>query len=187
MIKGYDLSHYQGDIYSRYRDGDFYILKATEGIRYKDKKMCEMADYFRGTCDKLIGFYHYAHPEKNTARAEAAHFLKTVEGYLPAVLALDWEGKALYQPIEWAREWLDRVYGETGIRPLFYAQSSYIPTIGDKIVSGNYGLWVARYGGLTPQTGAWKTFAMWQHTSKPVDKDLFNGNLAALKKYGGYL
>ena len=185
MIKGYDFSHYQGETYQNYRDGDFYILKATEGIKFKDKKFNEMASYFRGICAKAIGAYHYAHPEKNSWKKEADHFLKTVKSNLPCVLALDWEGEALKCDIKWARAWLDYVFAQTGIRPLFYCQSSYVDSVGDAIVSGGYGLWVARYTNIgKPKVGKWGKYAIWQKTSKPVDTDYFNGTLAGFLKYG---
>lgn len=185
MIRGYDMSHWQGDTYTKYRDGDFYILKATEGNKFIDKKaVYEMANYFQGIMNRPIGFYHFAHPEKNSAKVEANHFCKTIKSFLPCLLALDWEADALKCDIKWAREWLDIVYKKTGIRPLFYCSSSYVPKCGDVISSGNYGLWVARYSNVQkPETGAWGRFAIWQKSSKPVDIDYFNGNLQQLKKY----
>lgn len=184
MIKGYDFSHYQVNTYKKYNDADFIILKATEGVSYKDPQMAKMAEHFK---DKPLGFYHYAHPEKNTAKKEAAHFVKTVKPYLPAVLALDWEQLALNCPISWAREWLDEVYRLTGIKPLFYVQSSYVPKCGEAIISGDYGLWVARYskGMQSPNVGKWGRWTIWQYTSTPVDCDYFNGSIEQFKKYGG--
>lgn len=187
MIKGYDLSHFQMNTYKKYSDGAFYILKASEGVTYKDPMMAKMAEYFGKQLKKPLGFYHYAHPEKNSAKKEAAHFIKQVKDYLPCVLALDWEQKALACDIKWAREFLDIVYKETGIRPLFYCQSSYVSKAGSAIVDGNYGLWVARYSGgkIPPVVGKWGRYAIWQYTSTPVDCDYFNGTVEQFKKYGG--
>lgn len=184
MIKGYDLSHYQKNNYKDFRNGDFYIMKASEGTSYIDKTaLNEIAPYFKDM-NRVIGFYHFAHPEKNTPLKEANHFIKQVKPFLPCILALDWEADALKCDIEWARKWLDIVYQKTGIKPLFYCSSWYVDKIGDAISSGDYGLWVARYSNFAkPQTGKWGKFAIWQYTSKPVDTDYFNGNLAALKKY----
>lgn len=186
MIKGYDFSHYQKNTYRKYQDGDFYIFKATEGIKFKDEMRQVFYDFFHKQLGKPVGFYHYARPEKNSAKKEAAHFVDTVKEFLPCVLALDWEQEALKYDIQWARTWLDEVYRLTGIKPLFYCQSSYVSKAGSSIVDGDYGLWVARYSNekLPPVVGKWGRFAIYQYSSNPVDKDYFNGTKEQFIRYG---
>lgn len=187
MLNGIDISHWNTPTRVNYDDPDFVIIKATEGCTYSDPlQIVHAGNAVRR--EKAIGFYHYARPELNLRPVdEAENFLKHLNGFIgKSVLALDWEGKALAFDIGWAREWLDYVYQKTGTRPLFYCQHSYTDKI-ELIREGNYGLWMARYNKeLNPKTvkpkdgGKW---AMWQHTSVPLDRDIFNGSLKQFEKY----
>lgn len=198
MLKGIDVSHYQTDIDNYIKDIDFVIIKASEGKSMKDSKRL---DHYHKAKDnnKLLGFYHYAHPELNTVASEVNNFLSAIpsDEIGNAVLCLDWEGKALKENIKWAIDWLSLVYKKTGVKPLLYCQGSYTNKIGDAYKKG-FGLWVAHYKnstvsldcGKTPDTkiskptiGAYPFWAFWQYTSKPVDRDLFNGTKSQFKSY----
>lgn len=151
-MNGIDISAWQGDagIDLAKVPYDFCIVKATEGIDYKNR-------YFAAHCDavlkkkKLLGAYHYANgsdPQK-----EADHFLAYVKKYIgKAVLVLDWEAKNNHlfgvKDLEWCLQWCSYVQKKTGIKPLIYIQKSAM----DAVKKAGYGLWVAQYPGYV-ETG----------------------------------
>ena len=193
MIYGIDISHHNKPSTVPYADSDFIIMKATEGKTFSDKKMLEHYNNAKAF-GKEVGFYHYARPENNTVEDEVARFVGTLSRdnlIGKGILALDWEDKALTQPITWARLWLDEVYALTGIRPLFYCQWSFTSSKNISLIrEGNYGLWVARYyknTGMPDNRGCKpldeKSRAMWQYTSNPIDRDIFYGSVEQFRKY----
>lgn len=192
-MHGIDISHHNYDRMKHYLPAevkveDFFILKATEGRTYKDPKLDEYYDLLHGSTDGrpdpelLYGFYHYARPENNTPKEEAYNFLNAVGHHAgQSIFALDWEGNALKYTyyIDWAREWLDIIYSETQVKPVFYIQRSYLqsnPLAISKILKGDNALWVASYKETPPDTSPWPCYTLWQYTSTPIDCDLFNGN-----------
>lgn len=187
MLKGLDISHHNEHLYRQGKlnldKQDFIMMKATEGVRYVDPMMQEyMNDVIK--YNKLYGFYHYARPELNSPIDEAKHFCEAIgtDG-LGAMLALDWEGHSLTQPIEWAVEWLNYVYNHMGHRPLFYTSSWYTKKTA-KILENNNGLWIAHYTKANkPKVYTYPTYTMWQYTSEPYDKDIFNGDTNTWLKF----
>ena len=194
MLKGVDISRWQkGKIDKEFIDKqDFVIMKASEGKSSKDSMLDKWYDMVHGYSDgepdqdKCYGFYHYARPEKYTALEEAKNFLKLVRHHAgEAIFALDWEYKALDYPIERAKEWMDIVYTETGVRPVIYIQGSKTKDC-DIIAQANYGLWVAHWNATKPNIGAWDRWAIWQYKvdmNPNVDLDYFNGTKEQWKKY----
>lgn len=165
------------------KENDGVIVKATEGKTYKNSYMKVDLDTALEQ-GKLIGVYHYARPENNSAADEALHFLETVQNYIgKAVLVLDWEGKALNTSQAWARQWLDTVYHITGVKPLLYVQESAIKKVAPFVQDGDYGLWVAKYSKKAPVISPWKIKAMWQYTDSPYDKSYFYGTKDTWKAY----
>lgn len=194
MLTGIDISHWQGNMkFSDYAI-DFVIMKASEGNGYKDPMLDTHYNALHGSSDgkpeleRLYGFYHYARPDlNNTAQEEAEWFLSLVGHHSGhAVFALDWEGQALSYSPDWALNWLEYVYEETGVRPLLYISASEENTgIYNKIRDANYGLWVAHYGVDSPRVKQWPFWAMWQKQGSPLDIDIFNGSVEAWRKYAG--
>ena len=186
MLRGIDVSHHndwqfkKGDI--RFQDYDFIMMKATEGRTYVDPMMeTYMKEIIR--LEKRYGFYHYARPEQNNPTDEAKHFCEAigVDGY-GAMLALDWEAKALKCPLGWAIEWLNYVEKVYGKKPLFYTSSWYTKKI-QLILDNDNPLWVAHYTQANkPEVHTYPFYTMWQYTSEPYDKDIFNGTLSAWNK-----
>lgn len=197
MLKGIDISNYQA-LESVDLGADFVICKATEGTNFVD-----------GTCDgkyqrakaqgKLLGVYHFARPEFNGAVAEADFFVDNVQGYIgEAILVLDME--TVISPA-WAKEWLDRVYARTGVKPLIYLSASHVSGNDWSSVANDYGLWIAGYpnnyhvanppepaeGEMPYSIGAWKFWAIWQYTSSlgALDRDVANMDRASWLKYAG--
>lgn len=190
MIRGIDISHHnqwqifpkKGEPAINFDKHDFIIMKATEGRTYVDpcmKKYVEMLPE-----NKLHGFYHFARPENNSAEVEAKHFCDTL-GELgeDAILVLDWEAKATSCPIQWAVDWcnyVERIYGK---KPLIYCSSWYTKKL-KPLLDNNNGLWVAHYTkNKKPTVHTYPTWAMWQYSSDPYDKNVFNGSSNQFRKY----
>lgn len=201
-MKGCDISHYQTKAINsgiiNLGDYDFVILKATEGKTYKDKDMPKLLEKVK---TDLIGFYHFARPEKYGWKEEADNFIKAVKPYINngAILALDWEDKAVKLPVsqgvEWALNWLRYVEQQTGIKPMIYCSEWYCKNLKRIYENGN-GLWIARYPGMNfvnsgkkPSTGVYPFFAMWQYNdkdgNKEIDVDFFNGKRKQFEAYMG--
>ena len=177
-MKGIDISHWQDGIDLAGVPCDFVIIKATQGTSFVD----ECCDKFYQEAKKLgkkLGVYHFA-DGKSTGKQEADHFIQNVKGYIgEAILVLDWEAKALRKGTAYAKEFLDRVFEKTGVRPLIYMSKSVCREYDwTDVVNGNYGLWMAQYANEEttgyqdkPWTdrkgmGAFKSCAIHQYSSK---------------------
>lgn len=190
MLKGIDISHHnkfqifpkKGTPAIDFTKHDFIIMKATEGITYKDPCMESYIEKLGQ--DQLYGFYHFARPERNRAKDEAKHFCNTIGVYGEnAMLVLDWEAQAVSQPIEWAIEWCKEVEKIYGKKPLIYCSSWYTKKL-KPLLDENIGLWVAHYTkNKKPTVYTYPCWAMWQYSSDPYDKDVFNGNKQQFRAY----
>lgn len=204
MLKGIDISRYQSNIDLSKIDTDFVIVKATEGVGYTDK-YCDKLYQQAKKLGKKLGVYHFARPDLgNTAIAEADYFVKETLGYhKEAILVLDWERGNL-KNVTWAKQWLDRVYEKTGVKPLIYMSASVMRSADwSSVVKADYGLWVANYGannGVANESAFnkyplkyWTFYALWQYTSvgrlsgynANLDLNYFSGDKAAWDKYAG--
>lgn len=188
-MHGTDQSKWQPD---QITEGDFILLKATEGVGYVDPT-CDAKYQLNKNADKLLGVYHHARPDLgNTPEAEAQFFVDSIRGYIgEAILALDWESENKWD-VNWAKRWLDEVNRLTNIKPLIYMSSSVTFAYDwSSVVAGDYGLWVANYGNDDgsnhgcPDVGYWGVVAMHQYTSNPLDKDEFFGDANAWRAYAG--
>lgn len=194
MLKGIDVSSWQSPGAINYKEYDFVIIKASEGVNYVDPGLDRHLTALFGTTDptpqkdKCYGFYHYARPDLgNTPEAEAKDFLGCISTQVGnCVMVLDWEGDSLNYSPEWAKGWLDYVYKQTGVKPMLYIQASqakmakYAP-----IAAADYGLWVAHWGVASPSFSNWQDYAIWQYRGSPLDMDFFNGDKNAWWKYCG--
>lgn len=208
MQNGIDISNRQGKMdlaaVLKQTATDFVICKATEGTGFVDK-YCDKFMVIAQNAKKQIGFYHFARPEYNTARAEADFFVRQTKGYFnKGIPVLDWES-AGKSNVKWAKEWLDRVYSVTGVKPVIYMSESVVNAYNWKAVAeAGYGLWVARYRdynvdrnydmstcGKKPVVKWWSFYMMWQWTSVGrlngysgnLDCDVFYGDKAAWDAY----
>lgn len=193
MLNGIDVSKWQRNIELENINADFVIIKATEGVGYVDSCLKDHAEKSSG---KLLGFYHYARPEYNSAREEAEAFVDAVRGYIGnAILVLDWESVKA-DDVEWAREWLDEVYELTGVKPIIYMNEYTTLAYDWSNVSRDYKLWVAKYRdndtdvnydmtniGNKPNVGSWNNYVLWQWTSSGR-LDGYDGNLDCDIFYG---
>lgn len=177
MLKGIDVSQWQGNM--DFLNHDFVMIKASEGVGYKDKMLDTHYNNVRKNGVECYGFYHYARPETgNSPESEADYFLSLVGHHQGnCIYALDWEGESLSCSTSWAFRWLERVYQKTGVRPLIYLQASQEWTSNYlDIIKANYGLWIAHWGVNKPTVKHWNCWAMWQFTDSPLDTNYFNGN-----------
>lgn len=191
-LLGTDQSKWQADAVT---EGDFIILKATEGAGYVDPT-CDTKYQLNKQSGKLLGVYHFARPDLNDALSEARFFVENIRGYLnEALLVLDWEQPGTQNNVAWAKAWLDEVYRLTGVKPLIYMSASVVNAYDWSVVAdADYGLWIAGYPDLRSSwdlpnfcysTGAWKFYALWQFTNShgSLDRDVFNGDAKAWRLY----
>lgn len=204
MLKGIDISKWQAGIDLSKIDTDFVICKATEGVGYTDKN-CDGFYQQAKSLGKKLGVYHFARPDlRNTATAEADWFVRETKGYhKEAILILDWESGDLGN-VTWAKQWLDRVYEKTGVKPVIYMSASVMHSYDwSSVANADYGLWVANYGSNngTAQESVfdryplkyWSFYALWQYTSTGklsgysgnLDLNYFSGDKEAWDKYAG--
>lgn len=198
MLKGVDVSKWQGADFSAASDVDFVICKATEGVGYVDN-VCDTLYQRAKSQGKLLGVYHFARPDLgNSGEAEADFFVKNIKGYIgEAVLALDYE-VAPYSD-DWAYAFCKRVHDLTGVWPMIYASASVINSVNWSKTAKNCGLWIAGYPNAynvpnppTPNPsdmpygiGAWAFWAIWQYSSSAgtLDRDIANMDKSAWRKY----
>lgn len=179
MIKGCDISNWQSATPTGY---SFYIMKATEGTSFTDKRMSYHTVHALQQTE-LIGFYHYARPDLgNTPEAEADHFLNVVSAYIgKAVLALDLECYNYGNYVTWTRKWLQRVKDKTGVTPLLYVPGGSAKNFKQVCKDLNVAIWAPSsanyYEGMT--------IVMTQSVINNLDTDLFYGDANAWKKYAG--
>ena len=118
-MNGIDIANYQRTLVPRaMTTTGFIIVKATESNWYVNE--C-FADHAAQTvaAGKPLGCYHFARPGDMVEQAD--FFLGAVKKYIgKALFALDWEENAIPLGPKKAKEWLDRVYKKTGVKPVIY-------------------------------------------------------------------
>lgn len=194
MLFGTDQSAWQPDTVT---EGDFIILKATEGCSFVDAS-CDIKYQMNKSAGKLLGVYHFARPDLNSAEDEANFFVGNVRGYIgEAILVLDWEQPRTQGNVVWAKAWLEKVCALTGVKPLIYMSASVIREYDwSSVASEDYGLWVAGYPDLRDSfdlpdfiydVSPWPFYALWQFTNSGgrLDRDVFMGDREAWLKYAG--
>lgn len=194
VLNGVDISHYQDGIDLDITPFDFAIMKATEGYTYVDRTFNRFVRKSIAN-NKKIGAYSFA--RQGDWKAQADHFIKNVRPYLGnIVLVLDWETQEVTdQGPQWAKQWLDYVYQQTGVRPLIYMSKSVTRAYDWTAVARDYKLWVAQYGLNEPSGyqekpwtdskgfGAWSAPTLFQYSSSgrlpgydgDIDLDMFYG------------
>lgn len=202
-VLGIDVSHHQGDINWTLVANDgkvFAYVKATEGFTYDDPKFT--ANMNNGTAAGVVmGAYHFARPDNNSAVDEANHFVSVAgnyigEGYLPPALDLENPNASTHldqlftaaQLTDWVQTWMDRVEELTGVKPVIYLNSNYANYLQPSL--NQYGLWIAKPG-TAPDTppndiGNWNDWMFKQYSwtgtvngiSGDVDLDSWHGTAA---------
>lgn len=195
MLNGIDISHH--NFYMKNLQDlnllDFVIMKATEGIRFRDNKLPVYMNVLRN--DMLYGFYHFARPDLgNDPEDEALHFVSYINKYISdrSILALDVEAGALsVKNLDaWVSTWAQVVDIETGILPMIYISTSETKKLKATAALG-CGLWAAKWGKkpTAKQLEPWDFWALWQFSNEGnfsgqrVDLDVFNGTREQYMKY----
>jgi lysozyme len=148
-------------------------LKRSEGLTFNDPDAIayEKAAIAAGM---MVGWYHFARPDRNSAKAEADHFASVVKGHLDPKHhlrpCLDFE-EASAPSAQWARDFNHEFHKQTGIIPLFYSYPALIASMHLEQTIGD-GLWLASYSrndGTEHQffiPSPWKTVAAHQFSSR---------------------
>jgi GH25 family lysozyme M1 (1,4-beta-N-acetylmuramidase) len=180
-ILGIDVSHHQGDIDWQLVSADgkvFAYVKATEGMTYTDPKF--VTNITNGnSAGVIMGAYHYARPDNNTAIQDANNFIHVAGSYigngkLPP--ALDLEDTEDLPTLDsrfssnelsnWVEQWLITVENQTGVRPIIYTTSHYANYLNSSLNS--YELWIAKPGtsATSPPTnlGIWNDWIIKQYS-----------------------
>lgn len=194
LIKGIDVSHYNGDINWKEVGGvygvfpiDFVFVRATVGT---DKDNAFTKNWKALKKEKMFrGAYHYYRPNENST-IQANNFIASVKldaGDLYPVL--DIEQLPTVQSMDRLRvglqNWLNIVERHYGVKPIIYTGRSYYKTNLLQHFS-SYTIWIAAY---TPYSINEK-WSFWQFSETgrvkgingAVDLNLFNGDLEGLKQ-----
>jgi lysozyme len=182
---------------------DFAMCKATEGVGFQDSKLPQNES--NGTAAGLyIGCYDFAHPENNTAVAEADYFVNYASqysafsaGHLVPMLDMETGAGAHVGSTSlsaWCNAWCAEVKRLTGAISTIYTYPSFAKSYLDSSVTSNP-LWIASYDHTDPAsnpsvTGPWNgAYAFWQYTgsgrlaggpSGDIDQDEYPGTLSSL-------
>lgn len=199
MLKGIDVSEYQGDInWKAVADSGvvYCFVKATEGVQSRDPMFAK-----NWAAMKSVGIirsaYHFFIASKDP-KVQANNFLGLTRSVwdtndLPPVLDLEKNhGIGANEVIDKAGIWLDTVEASIGRRPIIYTFPSFWnEALGNSPRLGaNYRLWIAHYGTNNPWVpGGWKSWTFHQYSesgtvpgvSGPCDMNNFNGDLDTLQ------
>lgn len=191
FLIGQDLSHHNGnDVILD--NAAFIWLKATEGWSFKDTSIDSKLRHIAETRSDdlpIMGFYHYARPENNSAETEVIHFVNTIKTHIgQCLMALDWEGDAVNtkkftakQQAQWINTFCRQVKSRTRVIPFLYISYAAYKII-LKYIDEDIPVWIAKYG-TKPDVLNPNHPLMWQFTSNPVDLDLWYGTKAQLASY----
>lgn len=207
MLKGIDISHYQGDFVTELAGNktlDFVISKATQGLTYVDArfddnwKMLKQEGHIRGA-------YHFYDASEN-AQQQALHFINTVGDINTADITpiVDIEGASLsklgdhstVQKTALIEKGLFQLLADLefhyGRKPIVYTNYTFAQKYLVNTKFANYPLWLAEYTSeQQPKIpNVWKEsgFKIWQKSdtykldSTELDYDVFYGTRRQLVK-----
>lgn len=177
---GIDISNWQKNIDLTADKYDFAIIKATEGIGFKDKSFHKFAVQLT-KLNKMIGCYHFARPDIHTSvfgmEQEADWFINSVksEGLLnKAILVLDWETEPMDRE-DLLNAFILRVENQTGITPFIYVSKSKLNSLKNWWAISHCPIWMAVWPSISrPSVGVDPGFtkpdktvnwSIWQYTS----------------------
>jgi len=196
-IFGIDVSQYQGTIdwenleaIEEQFDIKFVLVRATAGSKKVDRNFQKNWRNLLSTV-YIQGAYHYYRPDENSTD-QANNFIKNVKlrkGHLPPILDIEKmpKGQSMNKLKKGLQNWLTLVEKQYGVKPIIYTGEKYFEDFLQEDFP-NYKFWIANYN-------PWKEkmeeeYLMWQFTEKAqlhgvnelVDVNVFNGNVADLKK-----
>jgi len=206
--EGIDVSHWQGTINwagVAAAGKKFAIMKATESTTYADDTYA--ANHSNARANGIrAGAYHFAQPSTTAgnAVAQADWFVSHANlqaGDLNPALDLEVSnGLSTTNLQAWVKAWLDRVYADTGIRPMIYTSpsfwSTYMGGTSAFATAGYTVLWVAHWFVTSPSVPGsnWggHGWTFWQYSDCGtvtgiggcVDLDRYNGTDFTKVTYG---
>lgn len=186
MIKGIDVSshdnfngsQFKPNTENCYRESDFVIVKATQGVTYVHKQCDAIINHCKND-GKLWGFYHYACG--NDPIAEAEFFYSQCRGYFGyGIPCLDWESiqNKSWGKSNWCRRFVDKIHELTGVWCLIYVQASARAQVAN--CAKDCGLWIAGYPdyrnswdvpNFRYDCSPWETYTIWQYSSSNEQTD----------------
>lgn len=207
MLAGPDVSSNNGQVaWSHMQLGAgqgelaFAFAKATEGATWNDPLFGENWHGIRAR-GLFRGAYHFAHPGRNSAQAEAEHFLDVLHrvggihpGDLPPVLDLEVsQGLAGAQLHAWVQTWVEIVARHVGRPPIIYTGGFWKSNLTTFPTAWGCPLWLAQYGPAAQVPRPWARWTFWQHTDSAriagiagnADLSWFNGSHADLQALAG--
>ncbi|MCC8249442.1 lysozyme [Saccharothrix luteola] len=195
-VPGMDVSSHQGDVDWPHWWGQgmrFAYVKATEGTGYVNPKYGQQ---YGGShqVGMVRGAYHFALPDRSDGAAQANYFVDHGGGWvadgstLPGALDVEYNpygddkcyGLAPEAMVGWIRQFSETYHYRTGRWPMIYTSTTWwdlcTGRLGDFTATNP--VWVARYAeSVGPLPHRWSAHAIWQHTSTPIDQNLFNGTM----------
>ena len=196
-VPGIDVSGHQGNVDwpAWWNEGNrFAYVKATEGTDYINPYF---AQQYNGSYDvgMIRGAYHFALPDKSNGTDQANYFVDHGGGWspdgktLPGALDIEFNpyGDNCYgmpgDPMNaWIKDFVDTYHARTGRFPVIYTNTGWWNSCAGGDFAANCPLWISRYAssiGELPRT--WTTHTIWQHSSTPIDQNLFNGDISRVQ------
>lgn len=146
-----DVSDYQPDTVIRDVPTDAVVIKASEGVGFRAKKLDA---HVQAAVRKGIPFmlYHFARGSVNSSEAEVAYFRKVVAPYLKqplcAGLVLDFEEDAIMHYGAWGEDFLAQLRRELpGVHLVLYTRAAFLRAKGwSATTKAKTPVWIAAYG-----------------------------------------
>lgn len=177
----------------------FAYMKATEGTSFVDDTREAYTTQARDA-GAATGAYHFAWPSGKSGSQQADYFIEHGGGWtndgrtLPGAIDLeDYEGEPhCYgvdpeQMVAFIDDFSNRYEERTGRKPVIYTTASWWnDCTGSSTAFGDHPLWIANYHDDPSDPGAlpagWSTWAIYQYTEKPLDKNVLAGGENGLEK-----
>lgn len=171
-IRGIDISNWQENVnFSKVKsDGiEVVIIKATEGIKFVDKRLDE---HYKGAKDQglKIGFYHFMSDTTNP-KDQAKDFWNVIKDKkFDVIPVLDIEkenqGRNAKGVTDRCIEFLNEFKTLSGYECIIYTYTYFAKSKLDNRLK-NYPLWIAHYDVNTPgDNGIWSDWVGFQYTDK---------------------
>ena len=144
-------------------------LKATEGTSFRDRRFAQNWEA-AGQIRAQRGAYHFFRSSADPKK-QAENFIAAVgplrHGDLSPVLDIETMHRGCTKDTlnQRALTWLKAVEKHYGRRPVIYTSDRFALDILSSDITEHYPLWIARYGGKTPDSPA---CTMWQFTDRAV-------------------
>lgn len=189
--QGIDVSSYQPVLTSSViSDYDFVFVKATDGAPMTRDPHFNANWAVLKKAGKIRGAYHELSGASPSAQAALFMSALTSEGLqdgdMLAVVVSDYSGVDGDRVLTFANDVVAACKTAKVNCPLIiYSDLSFLPNLGSV---KEYALWIAAYNPSAPKSvKPFGTWAFWQWTDSPVDKDAFNGTVAQLTSWiNGY-